>query len=648
MEAAGIQLGSVWVDAKILVLLFALPAIAFPLLYSLRNKSAVNFISGLFLLVPLALSATLFASLAPNSSMLLNLQWLQLGSVNWSHTILLDRMAIQMLLMLYIVAYAVFIFSIYYMKNEQNYARYFSFLMLFVFAMSMFVISQNLFFSYIFWELLGFCSYVFIGFWNTREAAIKANKKAFILNRFGDVGFIVGMFLLYSVFQSFDLLQIKASYENYSSILEPDALYRLRIAGYCFLLAVMAKSAQFPLHVWLPDAMEGPTPISALIHAATMVVAGIYLLLRISFILQSDVLIAIASIGAFTAMFAALVACFQFDIKKILAYSTISQLAYMMIAIGVKSNEAALLHLLSHAFFKAALFLLAAVIIHYVKTYYDSKGQDLDPQDIRNMGSLHLATPVVSFAFIIAAASLAGVPFLSGYYSKDAIIEGAWQWAQGQASPWFFVIPALALLTALLTSYYLCRQVYYIFIRTSDANFRKERMNILELIPVVVLVLLSISIFPGKELPVSSTITTWAMVMVFTGFFIAYLQFGLKRVPSFNADRALHRFFAKGMYVDAFYTRAIPSSFGIIARAAGYVERFVFDGLVKATHLLHKLLATIADFFDRKIVDGLVNAIALGSRRTGDFLRAFQTGKLQSYYALSFLLLILFILMLYI
>src|SRR5881398_2264326 len=384
----------------------------------------------------------------------------------------LDQLSRTMAVLVSGVGAAIHIYSLGYMRDDEGKARYFAALSLFMFAMLGIVLANNFVMLFIFWELVGFTSYVLIGHWFYRDAAADAANKAFITTRIGDFGFMIGILMLWMATGSLVFAEIAPRMST--------------IAGHPLLLTIVAllifcgavgKSAQFPLHVWLPDAMEGPTPVSALIHAATMVAAGVYMLVRVGFIIQASpsALEVIAWIGTITAVMAALIATQQNDIKRILAYSTLSQLGYMVMAVGLASGDAAMFHLFTHAFFKALLFLGAGSVI--VMLHHE--------QNIWKMGGLARKLPITFFNFVIGALALIGCPPFSGFFSKDAILALAYE----RNMPIF----AVALFTAFLTAFYVIRMVVIVFFgnsRSDTAREARESPRVMTL-PLVVLAILA-------------------------------------------------------------------------------------------------------------------------------------------------------------
>jgi NADH-quinone oxidoreductase subunit L len=373
--------------------------------------------------------------------------WFHVGKFRLSATITLDLISLSLLAVTSLVSFFVHIYAVGYMKGEKNYHRFFAFLSLFTVSMYGLLLTDNLLVIYIFWELVGLCSYLLISFWHEKEAAIQAAKKAFLINRFGDIGFFVAIALLWQQFNTLSISEI-------SALLSPASQPLLFWAGLGFCVAAAAKSAQLPFSMWLPDAMEAPTPVSALLHAATMVAAGVYLLIRVEFLLPANLHILLMIIGAISAFTAALTACFQTEMKKTLAFSTISQLGLMFIAIGLSVPELAFFHLLTHAFFKANLFLGVG---------YFSRLK----ANTAIANNFQIAKYIVFIAYCISAASLIGVPFTSGFLSKELILYSLE--LQATANNTLFltivldIILALFLLTSFCSAYYMARQVINIY-----------------------------------------------------------------------------------------------------------------------------------------------------------------------------------------
>jgi NADH-quinone oxidoreductase subunit L len=377
----------------------------------------------------------------------LGFEWMEAGGFRIPVNLLVDALSAVMILVVTGVGGLIHVYSLGYMSHDEENVRYFSYLNLFTFFMLLLVLGGNLPLMFVGWEGVGLCSYLLIGFWFKKQSASDAGKKAFIVNRIGDAGLILGMILAYHSFGTLDLVEIA---DNAGS-LAPEALGELGVVtAVCLLLFVGAcgKSAQIPLHVWLPDAMEGPTPVSALIHAATMVTAGVYMVARLAplFVLSGTAMFVVAAIGTATALMGATVALVQTDIKRVLAYSTVSQLGYMFLACGVGAFGVAVFHLFTHAFFKALLFLGSGSVIHALG----------GEQDMRRMGGLRKFIPWTFATFLVGTLAIAGIPPLAGFYSKDAILAGA----LGKYGNVFF---AVGLLTALLTAFYMARLLIMTF-----------------------------------------------------------------------------------------------------------------------------------------------------------------------------------------
>ncbi|BBB32772.1 NADH-quinone oxidoreductase subunit L [Thermotomaculum hydrothermale] len=385
--------------------------------------------------------------------------WISYGDFNVNFAYLFDRLSGSMTLMVAGVSFLIHVYSIGYMAEEDGYWRYFAYLNLFVFMMLTLVLADNLLLMFVGWEGVGLCSYLLIGFYYTTKVASDAGKKAFIVNRVGDFGFILGMFLIFTLFGSLEFTKIREAIV--SAGLKPEhTLGLITLATILLFVGATGKSAQIPLYIWLPDAMAGPTPVSALIHAATMVTSGVYMIVKLNFLFQLApiTLLTIAWVGGLTALFAATIGTVQNDIKKVLAYSTVSQLGYMFLALGVGAFIAGFFHILTHAFFKALLFLGSGSVIHAMHHAFHHAGiHDKDPQDIRNMGGLKKYMPKTYWTFLIATLAIAGFPPFAGFFSKDEILWKAF--ASNHKILW-----GIGAFAAVLTSFYMFRLVYLTFL----------------------------------------------------------------------------------------------------------------------------------------------------------------------------------------
>jgi NADH-quinone oxidoreductase subunit L len=406
-------------------------------------------------------------------------QWVDFGNVpligplQISLGITVDNLSAIMMVVVCLVSSLVHLFSIGYMHGDIRYSRYFSYLGIFTFSMLIIVLTNNFFTIYVGWELVGLSSYLLIGHWYEKKSASDASKKAFIVNRVGDIGMFTGVMILYHTFHTFGFTEIFEAMKSGHIPFGSEGW--LTAAGILIFCGAIGKSAQFPLHVWLPDAMEGPTPVSALIHAATMVAAGVYLVARTFPMMTADALMVIAYIGAITAFISATIAIAQNDIKKVLAYSTISQLGYMVMGLGVGAFTAGFFHLVTHAMFKAGLFLGSGSVIHAMHhALHHDNDHHTDPQDIRNMGGLKNKMPITFITFLIYTLAISGVPLTSGFLSKDEILAGTLAYGSltGQ-----YLIPIIGFLVAGLTAFYMFRLVILTFLGEHNNHHRYEQLH---------------------------------------------------------------------------------------------------------------------------------------------------------------------------
>ena len=490
-----------------LILLCPLAAFAIFGLLGLANRRfpRQDYLSTIAMLVALVCSFLLLREVVPNPEPY-TVNWISLGGVTFSMGFYLDSVTVIMLIVVTLVSSLVHIFSMGYMHGDPRYPRFFAYLSLFSFSMLFLVVSDNLLGIYIGWELVGLCSYLLIGFWFEKDSAADACKKAFLTTRVGDVGMFIGMMMLFTKFDTLSLYGEGGIFAQAAAQLSTADMVWLSIAGVLIFCGAIGKSAQMPLHTWLPDAMEGPTPVSALIHAATMVAAGVYLTARMFPILTETSSLVIAYVGGITALVAATIAIVRFDIKRVLAYSTISQLGYMMLAIGAGSYVAGLFHLTTHAFFKALLFLGSGSVIHafhamHAHAHDDEHAHEQDShqpsavssqqesvsspdtsslmtesrqptampeippdQDMRNMGGLRRKMPITFVTMLIATLSISGVPFIfSGFWSKDAILAGVLGRAMEWSSVHHYILFIMALSAAGITAFYMFRLIFMTF-----------------------------------------------------------------------------------------------------------------------------------------------------------------------------------------
>ena len=597
-----------------------------------------------------------------------------------------------MALVVAIVACMVQWFSLSYMADDPARSRYFAFLNFFVLAMFSLVFSSNLLQTFIFWELVGFASWLLIGFWHQKPAAALAAKKAFIVNRIGDFGFVVALMVVLAIIGTFNYFEIIENISNtrvfsgawllpvqegpYPKFQIVDASI-LHLAGIGLLLAVMGKSAQFPLAVWLPDAMEGPTPVSALIHAATMVAAGVFLVVRYFFLFTPEVLDVMAVIGAITAFMGAYAAFSQFDIKKILAYSTISQLGYMVLALGVGAWSAGYFHLVTHAFFKAGLFLGAVVIIHFV-AHHSDKSENLDPQDIRNMGGLRKALPVFHIFFLLCTLSLMGVPGFSGFLSKEAILTGVMTRA-GEGSWTWMIIAFLAFLTVLMTVLYMARLYSYVFLGREYRWTKTHPLSFKLLVPVIILGLLSIGLFFSfgfdfndswfinrlgnplllmSNLPGSLTaqefnatgksyhtfITILSIALVLIALIASARIFRNPRHESaYQPENWLAKLSANNWYINTLNHYLLVLPVLKLSQFAQWFDSKVLDKLVDLLGVFVVIFSNIAHWFDRIFVDGSVTFVARLSAGIGGIAGSSKKASVQGYVIVAVALFLIFL-----
>ncbi|HEY3172724.1 MAG TPA: NADH-quinone oxidoreductase subunit L [Thermoanaerobaculia bacterium] len=566
-------------------------------------------------------------------------QWIAAGNFSADVSFRLDPLSALMVSFVTFVGFLIHVYSIGYMKHDETdagYARYFAYMNLFMFSMLMLVLANNFLLMFVGWEGVGLCSYLLIGYYYEKDFAASAGKKAFVVNRIGDFGFLLGMFGVFSLFGTLDFGEVFSRAAAEPTRSAPG----LTVVCLLLFLGAMGKSAQVPLHVWLPDAMAGPTPVSALIHAATMVTAGVYMVTRcnVLFRLAPDAMSAVAVVGGVTAIFAAVIALAQNDIKKVLAYSTVSQLGYMFLACGVGAYVAGMFHVLTHAFFKACLFLGSGAVIHALG----------GEQDARRMGGLAPRLPITYQTFLIATLALAGIPPLAGFFSKDAILTGVF----AAHRPILFNV---GLFTAGLTAFYMFRLVSLTFY----GNFRgsaEEAAHVHEApptmtLPLVVLAFLSAvggflglpgvfgeganrivaflaPVFPPVFLPgreVAGHSLAPAKEWLLMGVSVAVAAAGLLLAWDWYVKKA-------GRPADRL-AASFPGAYRLVA------DKFRIDELydVLFVHPFNWLARVLWKVVDVLVIDGVLNAGAFLVELVGDALRFLQTGNVRNY-ALTFLL----------
>ncbi len=599
-----------------LILFLPLLAAGIITLFTLRNKalSATLSIGAIVTGFVLTLAVIKFGGWEARE---LSVNWLSIGSLNVDFGLKLDALSLMMLLIVTGVGSAIHIYSYGYMHDDPGFSRFFACLSLFTFSMLGIVLANNFLQMFIFWELVGVSSYLLIGFWFEKASAADAAKKAFITNRLGDFGFMLGILTIFAIAGSLNFATIQDQLKANPALFGGTAT----LAGLLIFCGAMGKSAQFPLHVWLPDAMEGPTPVSALIHAATMVAAGVYMLCRVFFIFTPDALTVIAWIGGFTALLAALIALQQNDIKRILAYSTLSQLGYMVMAVGLGGPTAAMFHLTTHAFFKALLFLAAGSVIHALH----------HEQDIWKMGALRKKMPVTFWTFLVGTLALCGVPPFSGFYSKDAILAQAWH---AHDYPLF----AIAVFVAMLTTFYMFRLFFVALVgepRTNEASHAHESPGVMIWPLRILAVLALVGGVIGIEGIFTRQLSTERVEHVEQGMgLLDQLILPFRHAP-IAAGIGIAATIIGFLVARALYAKAksdpLPAKLGALSRAMA--NRFYFDEIYDATVIrIHDTIAAISDWIDRWIVEGFcIGLVRGGTDLTGRALRLVQTGNLQTY-----------------
>ena len=450
-----------FINYSLFILFLPLLAFIIQIFFGKKLPRQGDWVSILAIITTLILAVIMFVKMLygydPNFKQEASFTWFDMGEFRVRLGFLIDNLTIIMLLVVSLISTFTHIFSTEYLKGDIRYSRYFAYLGLFTFSMNGIVLANNLISMYMFWELVGVSSYLLIGHWFEKDSAADASKKAFLTNRVGDIGFFIGIMLIYNAIGSFAFNDI---FNGVAS--EMIAGTTLTLAGVGLFMGAMGKSSQFPLHIWLPDAMEGPTPVSALMHAATMVAAGVYLSVRIFPILTPDALLVVAYVGGFTALFAASIAITQRDIKKVLAYSTVSQLGYMILAVGTGVYTAAFFHLLTHAMFKANLFYGSGSVIHSMHhALHEKHDHQTDPQDMMNMGGFRKKMPITHWSMLFSTMAIAGVPLFSGFLSKDAILAGTLSFAQHH--PQHFLLPFFGFGAAMMTAFYMFRMMFLTF-----------------------------------------------------------------------------------------------------------------------------------------------------------------------------------------
>ncbi len=635
-----------WVVAH-LWLIPVVPLAASLAILSLSNKrrsaAAGLAIAGQVIALLLSLAAFAAALPTPGYRAFHNFTWLNFGEQTLRLGFVLDPLAAVMLVMITLVSLCIFVFSVGYMATDKNFTRFFAYLSFFSAAMLGVVIANSLLLLFVCWELVGLASYLLIGFWIHKPSAAAAAKKAFITTRIGDIGFFLGMLWLYG--RSGTLL----FYDGGNGALENAGLLSLGASATFIALLVFCgaagKSGQFPLHVWLPDAMEGPTPVSALIHAATMVAAGVFLVARVYPLFSSGAingvtpsLTVVVWIGVITALISALIALAQPDIKRILAYSTVSQLGLMMVSLGVGGVAAGIMHLLAHGFFKALLFLGSGSVIHGCH----------EEQDIRRMGGLRGLMPVTFLTYAVGMMALSGVPlFFAGAWTKEEILHATSLWSVSRVPHY------LMLLGVVLTALYMTRQMIYVFFgaRRAAAEHAHESPAVMTW-PLIVLALCTIAFsvvltpawpwlheFLSGERPVLNFGLLiqpglyLALILVALGIGLGVLFYrGAGEIdPLERLAPPLFRFLENRMWLDELYDGTILAFARFAARLSDFLDRYFWDGLVRLCGGIGQLFGSLTKGFDERGINAGVNDATDVARGFGRFVSARHSGQVQAY-----------------
>ena len=621
-----------------LALCLLLPFLSFILsfLISDRYSWAISFTAP-FLQLASAFCAVIIFIRFSGGPYTIYLDWFHIGTLKFTANLQINRFSSVMLPVVTIISFLVHLYSTGYMAGSSGNRKYFALLSFFTFSMLGIVLANDLLLVFVFWELVGFSSYILIGHYIEKPEAGAAAKKAFLFNRIGDIGFLAGLMIIWAQNGSFDMNVVKGGDEPW-----------MTIASLCLFCGIVGKSAQFPLSSWLPDAMVGPTPVSALIHAATMVAAGVYMLASLQNFFTDTSLLVVTIVGAITALTAGLSALAQTDIKNILAYSTVSQLGLMIMVIGLGSPETAILHLVTHAFFKACLFLGAGSIIHVLHQAQNQSHDHFDVQDIRNLGGLRKKLPFTFAAFVVSGCSLAGVPFFSGFLSKEAML------VYTHSNP-------LIVLISVLTILYTFRLIWFVFMgnekRTVGLVLTQSPMVMR--MPIAILMITStwlivtlnpLKIYEGHlrglrpavffEGPssgefISASIAS-TVVLIITVICAYYVYRKKTEVRPWKL--LTHAF-----YIDSLYNWVIIKPAMALSTATSTIDSKWIDGIIHSVAYVNVTASHFLGWFDRKIIDGTVHAVAATARGIGSFARSFQGGKIQLYIFWAALGLIIFL-----
>jgi NADH-quinone oxidoreductase subunit L len=619
----------------LLALILLLPLLGGIMAYTIPSKSGI--IASIFLSLTTIL-AGYYLSFVQGTLWMFQFEWLPGFVMGFA----VDRSSAVLILLVSFISFLVHLFSIFYLSEDVHKDRYYLKLGFFTFSMLGLLMSDHLILLFIFWELVGFSSYLLIIFWFQDVKNAIAGRIAFMTNRIADLILFMGLLMLLGSGNDGFISSLDPLPENDSST----------VIGICLLIGVLGKSAQFPFFTWLPHAMVGPTPISALIHAATMVAAGVYLLFRLYIVFDPYLLDWIASLGIITAFLGALIAACQTDMKAVLAYSTISQLGYMVMGMGVGAYDMALFHLWTHAFFKAGLFLCAGSVIHYLSIQDPTTA----PQDMRRMGGLKSYLPITFWSYLVCMMALVGLPFFSGFLSKEGIILGVFSWAMQSENGLAFALPITALGISFLTAYYMGKQLLLVFFGSyrGEKSLKMLQKSWTEILPISVLAILSLGVFyrihplggdwsfleywlgtqPKAEGSWVTPMIGSSILLVLLGLGFSYWKYGrqgMRKVKSFNSSR-LSIFVQNGFYLDKFYMGILVPSFDWLAFKTSKLDTVLINPFFNKISVSIVVLSKVTDLFDRLIVDGLISLIKSVVQILGSMFTKFHPARVQMHF----------------
>ncbi len=664
--------GNMIIDYALLILFLPLAAFIIQIFFGKRLPRQGDWVATGAVVITLILASAMFAAMLfshdPDFVLETSFTWINMSAFKVELGFLIDNITITMLLVVALISTMTHIFSLKYLAGDIRYSRYYAYLGLFTFSMNGIVLANNLIAMYMFWELVGVSSYLLIGHWFEKDSAADAAKKAFLTNRVGDIGFFIGIMLILTTLGTI----------TFTEIFDRIAVGKMggtimTLAGIGLFMGAMGKSAQFPLHIWLPDAMEGPTPVSALMHAATMVAAGVFLTVRLFPLFTPDALLIIAYVGGFTALFAATIAVTQNDIKKVLAYSTVSQLGYMILSVGTGAYIAGFFHLVTHAMFKACLFYGSGSVIHAMHHALHKRHDDqTDPQDMRNMGGFRSKMPITYWSMVISTLSISGVPLFAGFLSKDAILAGTLSFASHH--PEHFLLPVFGFGAAAITAFYMFRLIFMTFHTKpqmpelyDDIHESPVEMTF----PLITLSTLSTFIFytlphfnpfsdhgwftelivaldaavPGNPsayaiaegihhahypaMAISLIVATLGILLSWT----IYIQKRHSAADWAQRLKPLYTLSLNKYFFDENYHRFLYQPFLKLSSWIAYIDwnlydKYVINGFGRVTKVLSFVIGRMDyDGLDQTIVDG----IGRSTRGFGGVLKYLQTGRLQNY-----------------